>query len=380
MRILLCSFASLIGLCTGCVRASPVAQAPVPEESLPTTASDNATVANIPFVRTDVPSTPFEPAKPSDTVWTIEVGTYAGLQIPLHVEAAFGKPGNREHFWRIAKGGAGPGAIVGWKSTRYPIPIAFRHTRYSGSISPGDSSAFFSIIAQMNADFGTELFRAVTLEADDPPDVIVVDVSDMRSTDGLSRETWTPWGELFDVRVTFRDSETLHDARVVTHEMMHALGFGHTLVWRSVLNPREANFATRVTAEDVAYAELAMSSHLNRERANTRSFVALAVSREQSRDKSDEGYAPCDPVADITFTGEDPMRIRGFLPVGLLTVVSACSSGEKKGSDTIAVPAAAVDTTTDRLPGATPRAEAAPATGVDTPITRKIGAPAPAKK
>ncbi|MFN2604308.1 MAG: hypothetical protein ABR582_16330, partial [Gemmatimonadaceae bacterium] len=223
----------------------PVTQSPAPDTSFPTTASESSTFANVPVVRTDVPSTPFEPTKPSDTVWTIESGTYAGLQIPLHVDAAFGSLGNREHFWRIAPGGTG--TIVGWKSAGYPMPIAFRHDRHSGSISSGDSSAFWSIIAQLNTDFGTELFRPATLETDDPSDVIVVDISDMRSSDGLSRETWTPWGELFDVRVTFRDSETLHDPRVVTHEMMHALGFGHTLVWRSVLNPREGSDARRVT-------------------------------------------------------------------------------------------------------------------------------------
>ena len=340
--------------------------------------SDSLTFANVPVVRTDVPSTPFEPARASDTVWTIEGGTYAGVQIPLHVEAAFGTPGNREHFWRIAPGGKG--TIVGWKSAHYPIPIAFRRNRHSGSISSADSSAFWSIITQLDTDFGVELFRPATLGPDDPSDVIVVDVSDMRSTDGLSRETWTPWGELFDVRVTFRDAETLHDARVVTHEMMHALGFGHTLVWSSVLNPREAHDVTRVTPEDVAYAELAMSSRISRERANMRSLIALAVSRESSRASGDEGYAPCDPNVDTTFGDEEPMRIHGLLPISLLTVVSACSTGDKKGPDTVAVPAAAVDTTTDRLPGATPRADAAPATGVDTPITRKIGSPAPVKK
>ena len=52
----------------------------------------------------------------------------------------------------------------------------------------------------------------------------------------------------------------------------------------------------------------------------------------------------------------------------------------RNGGDTIAVPPAAVDTTTDRAPGETPRATGAPATGVDTPITKKIGSPAPVKK
>src|SRR5204862_8190133 len=101
---------------------------------------------------------------------------------------------------------------------------------------------------------------------------------------------------------------------------------------------------------------------------------------ESSRYPGLEWYARCGSDPDNSLTEEEWMTIRGFLPVGLLTVVSACSSGDKKGPDTIAVPAAAVDTTTNRLPGETPRADANPATGVDTPITRKIGAPAPVKK
>jgi hypothetical protein len=354
-----------------CAQVVPVLQPPIAVDAQRANSVHKSVVAIEPSLK---------PEEPSDTVWTIEAGAYAGFRIPLHFDAAFGARGKREHFWRLATGARSTSGIVGWKSTRYPIPIAFRHKGFSRAISPSDSVVFWSIIAQMNADFGFELFRPATVGKEDPPDVIVVDLGDMRNTDGLSRETWTPWGELFDVRVTFNDAETLHDRRVVTHEMMHALGFGHTMGWRSVLNLRQSNDADRVTPDDVAYAELAMSSRISRERENMRGLIALAVSRESSRFQNDEGYAPCDADVDNTFAGEDPMRMRRYLPVGLLTVAAACSSGSNRGPDTIAVPAAAVDTTTDRLPGATPRAESAPATGVDTPITRKIGAPAPAKK
>src|SRR6266550_1658345 len=363
--------AAVTGLSLACARVVPVAQPPIAVDAQTTRSVGKPVVAIEPTVK---------PEKPSDTVWTIESGAYAGLRVPLQFEAAFGARGKREHFWRLATGARSTSAIVGWKSTRYPIPIAFRHKGLSRAISPSDSGAFWSIIAQLNADFGVDLFRPATISNEDPPDIIVVDLGDMRSTDGLSRETWTPWGELFDVRVTFNDVQTLHDRRVVTHEMMHALGFGHTMAWRSVLNLRQSDDADRVTPEDVAYAELAMSSRIGKERANTRSLIALAVSRESSRFPEEEGYALCGSDVDNSLAFEEPMTIRGFLPVGLLMVVSACSSRDKKGPDTIAVPAAAVDTTTDRLPGATPRANANPATGVDTPITRKIGAPAPVKK
>ena len=306
--------AAVTGLSLACAQVVPVAQPPIAVDAQKTQLFRKSVVAIEPSVK---------PEDPSDTVWTIEAGSYAGLRIPLHFEAAFGAHGKREHFWRLASGTRNTGAIVGWKSTRYPIPIAFRHKGFSRAISPSDSVAFWSIIAQMNADFGVDLFRPATVGNEDPPDVIVIDLSDMRNVDGLSRETWTPWGELFDVRVTFHDAETLHNRRVVTHEMMHALGFGHTMVWKSVLNPRQSSDADRVTPEDVAYVELAMSSRVNRERANMRGLIALAVSRESSRSSGGDGYG-CDSNVDDTFAGEDATILRASVPAGLLTVVSAC--------------------------------------------------------
>jgi hypothetical protein len=196
-------------------------------------------------------------------------------------------------------------------------------------ITAADSSAFWTIIGDMNADFGIDLFRPATIANDDPADVIVVDLGTMREVDGLSRVTWAPSGELFDVRVTFHDASVLHDRRAVVHEMMHALGFGHTTAWRSVVNPRDANRPLRVTPEDVAYAELAMHSRVTREWADTRHLIALAVARESSRRGGNEGDRLCASELGETLSAEQPMGIRGFLPPWLLTVVSECAAGDE---------------------------------------------------
>lgn len=264
----------------------------------------------------------------SDTVWTIEAGTYAGLSVPIHVDAALGARGGREHFWRLTSDDGFPRAVVGWRSTSYPIPLAFRHDRRSRAIASADSAAFWTIIGGMNADFGMSLFRPATIAKDDPTEVIVVDLGTMREIDGLSRVTWAPSGELFDVRVTFQDASVLHDRHVVAHEMMHALGFGHTTAWTSIVNPREANGPVRVTAEDVAYAELAMHSRVKREWANTRQLIALAVARESSRRGADDGVF-CELELGDPVTGE-PTRIRRTLPRGLLMVVGNCATGDRQ--------------------------------------------------
>jgi hypothetical protein len=276
--------------------------------------------AQVPVARSMNPESQDE----TDTVWTIESGSYAGLRVPLHIDAALGPGGRGEHFWRVATGGELSGGVVGWKSTRYPIPLAFRHDRFSRAISPGDSAAFWAILGDMSRDFGMELFRPATVARDDPPDIIVVDLGGMRNVDGLSRVSWTQSGELSDVRVTFNDAAVLHDPHVVAHEMMHALGFGHTTAWRSIVSPRDASGAVRVTPEDVAYAELAMHSRVSRERVDTRRLIALAVARE-SRFNRDGDYARCEADLENAFSIEVPTRTRGYMPMGLLTVVPTCA-------------------------------------------------------
>ena len=259
----------------------------------------------------------------TDTVWTIEKGSYAGLTVPVHIEAAIGGPGRSEHFWRGAKAGL-PTGVVGWKSTRYPIPVAFRHDGFSHAISPNDSAAFWLILGEMSKDFGMDLFSPSTVANDDPPDVIVVDLRLMTNIAGLSRATWTQSGELFDVRVTFQAAAMLRDPHVVTHEMMHALGFGHTTAWASVVDPRPAGGAQRVTAEDVAYGELAMHSRVTRERVVTRDLIALAVARE-THSKDDESYGPCASSTGNDILAEDPTMLRATTPPSIITVVSSCA-------------------------------------------------------
>jgi hypothetical protein len=253
----------------------------------------------------------------SDTLWTIESGTFAGQQIPLDLTRAIGRKGQKDRFWRFAGGTESSRGVVGWKSTRFPIPVAFRHNRRSREISADDSAAFWTILEEMNSDFGTRIFRPTTLDGDDPTDVIVVDLGIMREADGLSRVTWAPTGELFDVRVTLRDAGVLHSTRVVTHEMMHALGFGHTTAWRSVVSPDRGG-SDRLTPEDVAYAELAMHSRVERERVDTRRLIALAVSREPKLSEA-EPYAPCGIDSGVATE-----LIGSQLPAGTLTVVPEC--------------------------------------------------------
>ncbi len=206
-----------------------------------------------------------------DSAWTIRGGSYSGITVPVDFRAAT----HRSKFWRLSTVRGVP-RVIGWNPSRLPVAVAFR--RGSG-VTHADSAGFWEILKRLEQDLGLKVFVPARLDADaDPEDVIVVDVQRIQS-DGLTFITWSTHGSLYDARVFLRSRATLHDERVVTHEMMHALGFGHTSAWHSVMNPIRS-YAGRLSVEDVAYVQLAMASRASSERDDMWDRLALAVERE----------------------------------------------------------------------------------------------------
>lgn len=186
-----------------------------------------------------------------DSTWVIRCGTYAGDTIAIDHSAATRRG---SAFWRVSRIG-GQRRIVGWNPSRLPARVAFRAER---GVAPPDSIAFWTILHMMEADLGMRLFEPAVLAAhDDPEDVIVVDFRPMTAAAGLTSVTWAKSGALYDARVYLRSTATLRDQRIVTHEMMHALGFGHTSSWTSVMNGYDGS-TRRLTKSDVAYVQAAL--------------------------------------------------------------------------------------------------------------------------
>ncbi len=219
-------------------------------------------------------------AQPGDSVWRIRGGSYSGVDVAIDTRAAT----HRSKFWRLSTV-RGVQRVIGWNPSRLPVPVAFRK---GAGVSLADSASFWAILQRLERDVGMKLFVPAILDPDDDPeDVIVIDVQQIPS-DGLTFVTWSTHGSLYDARVFLSSHATLHDERIVTHEMMHALGFGHTSAWYSVMNPGNGN-QRGLTVNDVAYVQLAIASRAVNERDDMWDRLALAVEREPLVPPSNDG-------------------------------------------------------------------------------------------
>ena len=191
------------------------------------------------------------------TQWTIRAGRYAGRTVPIRLPEALDRTGSGSSFWRLTAAATrrGPQA-VGWPAAVFPIPVAFRPTSRAPLLTRGDSVSFWAVVRDLEDDFGADLFRpARGDELTAETSRLVLDINPAMNSDGFTFVSWNGGGTVFDGSVTFRHSRLLSDPFVVTHEMLHALGFGHTSAWPSVMS-RGAGKLSRATPEDVAHAQV----------------------------------------------------------------------------------------------------------------------------
>lgn len=233
-------------------------------------------------------------AQGTDSSWIVRAGTYSGQSVAINRSLATKKS---SRFWRISST-RGDSRIVGWNPSSLPAKVAFHNSRIDAS----DSTAFWSILRKMEADMGMRLFEPTTLAVEtNDENIIVVDLKSMIGSEGVTYITWGATGAPYDARVYVSSRSLLHDQRVVTHELMHALGFGHTGAWESIMNSGSSG-PERLTAQDVAYAQAAFASRANTEREDMWARLALAVSRDDQHD----GGAGCaeddfNPVVAASF-------------------------------------------------------------------------------
>ena len=192
------------------------------------------------------------------TAWRIERGSYAGRDVAIDATEALKRTGRGGAFWRLPPvGRTHPPVIIGWPPAAFPLRIAFDRRRSRDAIVSADSVAFWRIAAQMHADLGATFFVPAQLPGDTATAGIVAVETGTDMNAGHTFVTWNESGDAYDGTVMFRNSSTLRDPHVVTHELLHLLGFGHAPWPRTVSTPAGGT-EQRLTPEDVAYVQLAL--------------------------------------------------------------------------------------------------------------------------
>jgi hypothetical protein len=192
------------------------------------------------------------------TKWTIESGLYAGVTLDVSAEAALRRWRGTAPFARSAAyAGRRTRRVVGWPPESFPLPVAFLRERSTSRISPADSAAFWESVRRFERQLGMTAFRPADTSAvgDGRPGVEVV--IDPRIPPAAV--TWASWGtsgDLNDARVAVRTAADFRNASLIAHEMLHALGFGHAVEWRSVMTRTATANVSSLTAQDVAYVQL----------------------------------------------------------------------------------------------------------------------------
>ena len=189
--------------------------------------------------------------------WRISGGVFDGRDVPIDPVRATTRYGESSGFWRLTRRGRSAGRAVSWMVDSLPVRVAFRRERGDPEISTADSLRFWAMASSVERLVGRSLFRPAPFAEVEAPgaDGILVTVDRRLSPGGRTFTTHDATGRIYEALVTVSRTEFLGDSRIATHELLHAIGFGHTSAWRSVMGPN-TNFVDAPTVEDVAYMQL----------------------------------------------------------------------------------------------------------------------------
>ncbi len=198
--------------------------------------------------------------------WRITAGSYAGRDVAIELEAAFRAPcgGCSAFFPAPAAGGSENGPVRAWADTMLPLRVLLDRAGPVQPLGTADSAAFWGAAALFERTLGQRLFRPV---GDEPEEgapaggLVLVRIDPGQLEAGLST-TASQRGEIGAAVVSFRHAALLggpEGGHLVGHELLHALGAGHTCAWRSLVADTERcpeRYSKDATPEDVAYLEL----------------------------------------------------------------------------------------------------------------------------
>lgn len=209
--------------------------------------------------------------------WRIDAGTYLGQSSGVDAVRAMTPSTSGAPFWRLAPiSGRGLRTLLGWRESDLPVHVAFDRRRSSERIEPADSVAFWAIVSQMQRDLGVTLFVPDDMSGDTTRVNFARIEITSQIAEGHTFVSWTQSGDINDGVIQFRHAATLRESGVVTHELLHLLGFGHSTSWPTISRPTGGREA-RLTLEDVAYVQLAMRLRQLQQRTGAKPGLPVAV-------------------------------------------------------------------------------------------------------
>ena len=152
-----------------------------------------------------------------------------------------------------------------WPEAALPIPVAFNRDGSTGAISASDSVALWANIAQMQDALGRKLFTPATISDLGPIDgggfvsgAVVISIDNTLATGaGYTNWHWDAGGNVFEAKTRVFSSAVLASRGVITHELLHALGFHHTCAWPTVMGGYGCVMMNGATVQDAGAFTLA---------------------------------------------------------------------------------------------------------------------------
>lgn len=208
--------------------------------------------------------------------WTVSKGAYQGSPQHIDLVAAFGSDADDTHFLNVYT--QYRTMLVAWAQSSLPIPVGFDTTNLWRPLSTVDSAFIWRVTNDVNAIIGQTVFapagpvpfapsgaigiRLDTTYASSGESVLGTNLNrcppSVRLCTAVQAEIWMhPY---FSYPSVFTEA----NERMIAHELMHTLGFGHACYWPSVMMHTGGKCVnvnlvpTRPTATDVAYIELVM--------------------------------------------------------------------------------------------------------------------------
>jgi len=196
--------------------------------------------------------------------WQVRGGPFDGREVPIDPARATTRFGDGPGYWRLSRRS---GRAVTWVPDSLPIRVAFRHAAGDPFISRNDSARFWDLATNLERVLGRRFFRPASYEeVDAGADGIFVTVNRRMGAAGKTYITYDATGRIYEALLTVSQNAYLGEPRVAMHELLHAIGFGHTGGWPSIMGPN-AEGVESPTVEDVAYAQLLYAiSQLQRDR------------------------------------------------------------------------------------------------------------------